>query len=699
MSAYNINLNIKAANQTGAAFKGARSNMQGLQQQQFAAVKSSKMFQRSIQQAGMQVSDFAVQVGGGQSAILAFTQNAPQFVQSFGAIGGAIAAVISIGGVLALVWSRSRDGMKSTSKLLKELADAMGIVRSASSSAIGDIDKLTSSYGRMAGAAKRALVALRNVAIIKGTEKLQSVSKRLSEAADTMFGSSGMKNIAMNASNLKLYEANLRAVSVEYGRLREFGRLATEAELQLSTAKMKAAISSVSQAKLAQELMAGLADANKIAVGDVEKLSLALTNVNLAKGPEAQTKAMSEMSAVLESIWPTFQQMPIPVREMYEQLNEAIDAGSSLQSVIDTVNDGFGSSAPKVGEVTRMMLDEDEAMAVMVEKNTEMLALEEKRIRQIAGPLMRALALEDFAMAQIVAKSAETLAIDRQRASVIEGMAMTSLKVRFGNDEDLAMAMSFEIDKGNLPDKPKKKDGSGGKPDVENLKEAYDSLLGSLSPAIQASQDFAKAQNTINSAMRAGVITAADAGTAMEMLKYSTSELKDVMGTVESSMSSAFMSMVDGTKTAADAFRDMARDIIKKLYDILVVQRLVGSFDGKTGTGLAGIIGGWMSGGGMFGNFTNVSGVRANGGGISAGSPYIVGERGPELIIPGRSGTVIPNSNLGGGGGNVTINNTFTGGVTRADLGEMIPKIVEASKRAVLDARKRGGSYAAGFGG
>lgn len=34
---------------------------------------------------------------------------------------------------------------------------------------------------------------------------------------------------------------------------------------------------------------------------------------------------------------------------------------------------------------------------------------------------------------------------------------------------------------------------------------------------------------------------------------------------------------------------------------------------------------------------------RANGGPVTAGRPYVVGERGPELIVPRRSGTVIPN--------------------------------------------------------
>ncbi|HEX5429854.1 MAG TPA: phage tail length tape measure family protein [Patescibacteria group bacterium] len=49
---------------------------------------------------------------------------------------------------------------------------------------------------------------------------------------------------------------------------------------------------------------------------------------------------------------------------------------------------------------------------------------------------------------------------------------------------------------------------------------------------------------------------------------------------------------------------------------------------------------------------------RAAGGPVSAGSPYIVGEQGPELFMPSAAGSIIPNSSLGGS--NVVINITGT---------------------------------------
>lgn len=48
------------------------------------------------------------------------------------------------------------------------------------------------------------------------------------------------------------------------------------------------------------------------------------------------------------------------------------------------------------------------------------------------------------------------------------------------------------------------------------------------------------------------------------------------------------------------------------------------------------------------------AGARANGGPVSADQPYLVGERGPELFTPNRSGGIVPNNKLNNGG--VTVN-------------------------------------------
>ncbi len=61
------------------------------------------------------------------------------------------------------------------------------------------------------------------------------------------------------------------------------------------------------------------------------------------------------------------------------------------------------------------------------------------------------------------------------------------------------------------------------------------------------------------------------------------------------------------------------------------------------------------------GIFANLSGF-ANGGRPPVGRPSIVGERGPELFVPGSAGTIVPNHELGGGGGTSVVVNVDASG-------------------------------------
>jgi hypothetical protein len=56
-------------------------------------------------------------------------------------------------------------------------------------------------------------------------------------------------------------------------------------------------------------------------------------------------------------------------------------------------------------------------------------------------------------------------------------------------------------------------------------------------------------------------------------------------------------------------------------------------------------------------------GGKAMGGPVTSGTSYIVGEQGPELFTPSRSGSIIPNHALGGGGRGSVINLTVNGAI------------------------------------
>jgi len=166
--------------------------------------------------------------------------------------------------------------------------------------------------------------------------------------------------------------------------------------------------------------------------------------------------------------------------------------------------------------------------------------------------------------------------------------------------------------------------------------------------------------------------------------------LKEASEMVGSSFERSMMSVVKGTATAKDAFRSMAADIISELYRIFVVKQITGFIT-------SGIQSAFMP------REYSAPPVapRATGGPVSAGSPYLVGERGPELMIPSRSGTIIPNNKLGGGGGvvvNQTINvSTGVQQTVRAEIKQLMPQIADSAKAAVVDAKRRGGSYGRAF--
>ncbi len=92
-----------------------------------------------------------------------------------------------------------------------------------------------------------------------------------------------------------------------------------------------------------------------------------------------------------------------------------------------------------------------------------------------------------------------------------------------------------------------------------------------------------------------------------------------------------------------------------------------------------------------FGIFSNLPGF-ASGGRPPVGRPSIVGERGPELFVPGRSGTIVPNHELGGGA-NVTVNVDASGSSVQGDgpNASQLGKAIGAAVQAELIKQKRPG--------
>jgi lambda family phage tail tape measure protein len=143
---------------------------------------------------------------------------------------------------------------------------------------------------------------------------------------------------------------------------------------------------------------------------------------------------------------------------------------------------------------------------------------------------------------------------------------------------------------------------------------------------------------------------------------------KDVAGQVadaiEGGMNRAVDAVVEFSRTGkinvGSLVDDILADLLRIELRVLASQVLKSFFGGSTGAATG------NSSGSSAAAF--VDAFRADGGPVDSGKPYVVGERGPELVVPRSPGWVIPNG--GNMGAPSTINQTFylAAGVTEEQL-------------------------------
>lgn len=235
---------------------------------------------------------------------------------------------------------------------------------------------------------------------------------------------------------------------------------------------------------------------------------------------------------------------------------------------------------------------------------------------------------------------------------------------------------------------------------AQKARDAYASFLATISPTDAALMDYAANVEMINQAQSAFGLSTDQATFALEQNRLSLQRTQDEISgmaaatdALEQGLTNTFMAALDGTQSMEDAFRSMAADVIRQLYRVLVVQQMVNAAMGALGFSPT-----------PMGGFTR---TVANGGTVQSGTPYTVGESGRELFVPSQNGRILSPAQSrgalsGGGGDGVTVvqNINVTTGVqqtVRTEIKQLMPQIADSAKAAVVDAKRRGGSYGRAF--
>tara|TARA_Y100001938_G_scaffold71755_1_gene99565 strand:- start:143 stop:2467 length:2325 start_codon:yes stop_codon:yes gene_type:complete len=173
-------------------------------------------------------------------------------------------------------------------------------------------------------------------------------------------------------------------------------------------------------------------------------------------------------------------------------------------------------------------------------------------------------------------------------------------------------------------------------------------------------------------------------------VKAEADKIKETFRQIGESVRNDLVSGLRDSITGARSFGDAMRSVLDNLKNKLIDLALNKALDG---------IGGALSGGKGFGGFLGglFGGNKERGGRVSAGGAFVVGERGPEILQMGsKGGNIIPNSQLGKGGGttNVVVNVDASGTSVQGnepDANEFGEQIAAAVQAVIINEKRVGG--------
>ena len=673
-----------------------------------------------FQQTGYQVGDFAVQVQSGQNAMVAFGQQATQLVGTFGmlskstkmiglfaGLGIAIPVITAIGAALMRARNESKsfesstfdinEAAKNATKELKDYREELALLTSEYktlgevgldkqiSNAQKELNNLLLSRQKILDSAKTSFGA---EGATSGVEEMvkTALSERTMEMNAQIFAKKEqLRLLVQERESLE----RVKEVTGEINSLVEDGRVAN---LERNRSSRQAVIDMQSELNLQQQIAKYGAESLEVARYRAEQ--------------EAIVKNLTAESAK------KYVELAIESYKVQMQIDSSADSAKSLSGFfdrasmsVDVMNARLTTTLGKIGGILSAIGSIGfETVAIQAETaalkagKSQVQATVEGQLAQDRSEMMQSGPLSPMQEALLVTK--RSALEERVKAAAARQAELDKLKPSGGGSS-----------------------GGGGVAPKDEVAEAIKKLQEQLTLQ-EALVGKTEAQRQVVQALGVDYEKIYGSGATdaiiarIEALKAEEEQIaniQSVSNTMKSSMSDAFMSMVEGTKSFKDSMKDMARAVIKQLFDILVVQRIVGSFNAATGVGsgiVGSIMGAFQADGGAWQGGSQIK-AYANGGVVggptyfpmSGGKTGLMGEAGPEAIMPLKRGA---NGKLGvqmegnsSGDVNIVQNFSFQANgdeSVKRIIASEAPKIASMTQRQIMDQRRRGGAMKSAFG-
>ncbi|WP_339112776.1 hypothetical protein [Thioclava sp. GXIMD2076] len=670
---------VAAAKQTATATTGLSQSLRSTSMASNTLNDGTKKFgggmrnlRGQVQNTAFQFQDFVVQVQGGTSAVTAAAQQMPQLLGGFGALGavlGLVAAIaIPVGAALFRLGRDSEDAAKKSEAFDK----ALGEVRSSMSEfadaidtrAVGSVDDMIDRFGRADEAIKNLMDRMRDAA---RENAFEGFGVSVDEALKTLDGAedriaqifSRLTSLRDEQGNAQSRLDSLEPSAFTSGRnasqervsrreildaQREFERLNEE------VAKFGISPTQIEGFNAAWRALDGMLDEGNF-TGAADQLEIIQSTLR-ATG----NKELVDVANMLDQVT---EQLREGAAEAGEVARKAEDISFAAQGIsFDGAVQGAQTLADVLAEASRNMASLESSQA-------QQLARARIRRQYVGDKVGEAGALAGLEMDEIIPDGAtltdqQQADFDRRRAKYVSDAEDEARLDLERAEAERAAAEAARKSKSGMKsaegEASKKQKALSGVFDGEQLTalQRQIELIGKSSTETArlratwaAMDELKKAGIPLNDDLNAKIAKQADEVARLtgqlEQGEISQQNFDAAIDGVAGSLAGLITSGESVRDSLANIFRSIANDILQS-----GIKQALSSVMDSSG------------GGGVFGKIltTVFGGFRASGGPVSSNKAYVVGEKGPEMIVPRSAGTVIPNHALRSGGSSSSMSMT-----------------------------------------
>ncbi|EDT8483601.1 hypothetical protein [Salmonella enterica] len=697
-----------------------------------------------MQQAGYQIQDFIVQVQGGQSALVAFSQQGSQLAGAFGPGGAVFGAVIALGSVLIGSLSAALGSTKDEMEQLKTAAETLNKVVVINSQGVA---ALSNDYARLAATNATLASQLRDNAIQQYEIAVRDAGKAITNIIDEQ--SSWWRSLNGGVANVKAFGGAMDLMEISASNFNDAIKQATSLGPAFNSSTMTL-VNTVAMLS------------SQFDISDDAAFGLGKRLTELAKNPSPQ--AVSSLVDYMRALKPSTQDGADAISNLEKRI---LDAAAAMQQAHDngealkrTLNElkteaqqaNFDGISKQL-EAQRIALTKGKQAAIEYGIEQQDLTREQKD-QLIAASRINAQLEEEKEKRDKAAKAssrhsssvdAAKQALERQSnalARLNTGYADGSLELAQydavmalgskATNEQIAQAKEqakaiWEVTTAIKNRAQAEQARRFTDQEIAANKTTPDAFTGDAQdPAANINLQEQRKLDALEQYQQMGVLSAQqyeDAKTAIqqqaanERINIARTEAQrqvDVVNTMLNGISQGF----DGLATIIANSKGKNNTAFKALFAIskgfataqaalnlqLAISNAMAS--GPFPWNMAAMAQVAAAGGSLISSIASVgySGGRRYGGTVSAGNAYRINEDGrseifqtaggQQMFIPNQSGKVISADKAGGGGGvvqHITFEINTTGGIDDATMAKMAQMMKQVSLNTIRDQQRPNG--------